>query len=429
MVSCTDTVGSYGVLRSRRFNTYHPGQSFLARGYLKFLTPVAGTSQRWGLQNQENAFYIGYNGTRFGVLHTFGGRVPLYRLTVTSYTGNQTVTVTMNGTPFTINIVNGETINQAAQRISLDSGWGGVWLTSQRGNTVEFLYTGTLGPLGGTFSVTSSGNLVASIDNIQVGVAANNEWIYPGDIDPSSGVLFESLPSWFDPTTFNQYEIKYSWAGIDFFVLNPTTSRYERFFAHYHIGSGITQPQISNPAFKTAALCYNTGGSTGVSMYVGTMSTFLEGQTNRNKYNRAAAVTQLSLASTDLHHLMSIQNALTYNNTINALEILIQDFTVSTQCSDPTEVYIFLDAPLSTGIHDFQVVPGFAAGVSKVTGLIDITTNEPLVSFIVGSTGSGVQFDLSNYRTVISPGSIISIAVRSTTTIQKASAALVWYVD
>jgi hypothetical protein len=430
-LSCTSTVGSYAVFRSRRFNTYKPGQSFAARGYLKFDDPLAGTSQRWGVQNQESAFYIGYNGTRFGILHVYGGRVPLYRLTLNSYTGNQTVTVTLNGVSHTADIAVGETTAQAAQRIALalSTSFSSSWLCVQRSNTVEFLYTGTLGPLGGTFSVTSSGNLSAAITTLQAGVTQTNEWIYPGDTDSSSGIVFQTLPAWFDPTTFNKYQLKYSWAGINAFVLDPTTGRYFRFFGHYHVGDGITQPQIANPAFKVASLCYNTGGSTPVSMYVGDMSMFLEGQTNRNKYNRSASVTQTSLTQTDCHHLLSIQNTLIFNNTINALELLLQDLTATTQCNDPAEIYLFLDAPLSTGLHDFQSTAGFAATVSKVAGLIDLATNEPLISFVVGNTGSSVQYALDRYRTVLSPGSTISIAVRSTATIQKAAASLVWYVD
>ena len=428
-LSCTSTVGSYGVHRSRRFNTYKAGQSHLARGYVKFGDPVASTSQRWGVQNQENAFYIGYNGTNFGVLRIYNGRVPLYRLTLTSFTGSQNVTVTLNGVGYTTSILNTDSIQTACQKIALDGGYGGgLWLTTQRGNTVEFLYTGAVGPLGGTFSVTSSGTISAAITTIQAGVAATNEWTYPGGTD-ANGNYFPPLPSWLDPTTFQQWQIKYSWAGANFFVLDPTTGRYYRIFGHYHVGDTITQPQVANPAFKVAGLCYNLGGAAGVDMYVGEMSTFLEGQTNRNKYNRAAAVTHTSLAQNDLHHLLSIQNALTHAGTINTLEILLQDFTVSMQCNDPTEVYMFIDAPLSSGTHDFEVVGDFLAGVSKVTALLDLAAHEPIVSFIVGITGSTTQFDLSTYRTVIPPGATLTIACRSTAAIQKAAAGLVWYVD
>jgi hypothetical protein len=425
--TCTATIGSYTVISSRRFNSYKAGQSLLARGYLRFATPAAGTTQRWGLANQENAYYIGYDGLLFGMLHVYDGRTPLYKLTITSYTANQTVTLTLNGTAYTISILTGESIQSAAQRISI-ANFNGTWLTTQRGNTVEFLYTGALAPLDGAFSVSSSGNLVGAVSTIQAGVVATNVWIYPGDVD-DNGNVFSEMPAWFNGTAFNQYQVKYSWAGSTFFILNPTTGRYFKFFSHYHIADGITQPQISNPAFKVVSMVYNTGGSSGVSIHTGEMSLFLEGSTIRNNYSRGAAVTQSSLAADGLHHLLSIQNAFIFNNTINTTEVVLQDFTVSMQCNDPTEIYMFIDARLTTGVHDFQVVAGHVAGVSKATGLLDIAANEPIASFIVSNTGSSTQFEMVKYRVVVPPGSTLTVAARSTAVMQRAACALVWYTD
>ena len=159
--SSTSTVGSYALARSRDFNSFRPGESLVGRWLAKFGTPAAGTSQRIGLNNQEQGYYFGYNGTDFGILKAAGGKVPIYEVTITSYTGNQTVTLTLNGVPYTISIVTGESIDNAAQRIAQNS-LGGLWLANQKDNKVTLLYTGTLGPLGGTFSITGSGNLVAS---------------------------------------------------------------------------------------------------------------------------------------------------------------------------------------------------------------------------------------------------------------------------
>jgi len=425
-LSVSSTVGSYAVLRSRRFNTFRPGESLLARGYLRFDDPVPLYTQRWGIQNQENAFYIGYNGTSFGVLHTHSGKVPLYKVTVTSYTGNQTVTLTLNGVPFNINILTGETINNAAHRISDDNGTGfnNLWMTTQRGNTVEFLYTGSLAPLSGAFSITSTGNLVATITTLQVGVAATDSWIYTTDV---GGPV---LPANIDPTVFQQYQIKYNCAGVSFFVLSPTaTPRYVLIYTHLNIAGNVTQPEISNPAFKVAAMNYSLGSTTIKSLYVNNMSLHIEGSLSRIKYSRGAGTTQSALAKDTLHHIISVQNSLTYNNTINCIELLLQDISCGMQCNDPVEVYLFLDSPLLTGLHDFQNTVGFVAGISKVAGTIDINTNEPIAVMIAGQTGSQAQFDLTQYRAIVTPGANISIAVKSTSVIARASIATVWYAE
>jgi hypothetical protein len=424
VVSSTSTVGSYGVIRSRRFNTFKPGQSLLARTYSKFSTPAAGTSQRVGIQNQQDSYYIGYTGTQFGVVHTHGGRVPLYRVTVNSYTGSQTVTVTLNGVAYTASIVTGETTGQAAERIAitLRTSAAASWLVESVDNYITFLYTGTLAPLGGTFSVTGSGTFSGSMTTIQAGVAATNDWYY-------AGTDFV-LPGTIDPTGYQQWQIKYSWAGATFFYLDQTTGRYVKFYNHYHLGANDSNlPQVINPAYKVAALAYNIGGSTPVSVYVADMMLGLEGVTNRNNFPGGAAINQTSLTQNDTHHIISISNPLVFNGVINTREILMQDLTVTMQCNDPTLMYLYLDAPLSTGVHDFQSQDGFAVSVSTVTGLIDPTTNFPILSFVVGLTGSTTQFALESYRLVLPPGSTMSIAVTSTAVIQKAAAAISWYND
>lgn len=415
-VSSSSTVGSYGLVRSRRFNTYKTGQSFLARWFAKLDTPAAGTSQRLGLNNQENAFWFGYNGTTFGVLHTHGGRAPIYRVTVASYTGTQTVTLILNGVSYTTTIEAGETVTQAAARIS-DINFGSSWLANDRDGSVELLYTG-IGPLNGTFSVAGSGTSSLSIAQLQAGAAATNTWYL-------DGVDF-TKPNWLIPTDFTSYEIKYSWSVLRFFALNPNTGQYEQFFK---LGTTDGMLLASNPAFKVAALALNAGGSTPVTMQVAGMVAALEGLTNRNNYTGSAAVTKTSLTQNVIHHLLSIQNPYTFKSTINTIETLLSDFTATTQCNDPAELYIYLDATFLTGRQDFISQDGYPVTTSTATGTIDPAANFPIVSFVIGNTGSSVQFALESYRIVIPPGSTISIGIRSTSSIQKAAAAIVWYND
>lgn len=420
VVSSSTTTGSYGLLRSRRFNTYKPGQSMIARFFSKFDTPTVGTTQRVGIQNQEGAYYIGYNGATFGILHTYNGQAPIYRINIASYTGAQTVTLTLNGVVYTINLLVGETIDNAAQRIAI-ANFGGAWLATQKDNTVELLAT-SVGPMSGTFSITSSGNLSATITQIQAGVTATNQWLV-------DGVDF-TKPTWLDPTKFVQYQIKYSWAGANFFALNPSTGQYNLFYQLIWAGSSAaTELPIANPAFKVAALALSTGSSTPVTVRVASMMSGLEGATNRNNYSGGTATTDTNITQNTLHHLISIQNPYTFYGTINTKEALLDDLTVTTQANDPTEVYVYLDAPLLTGIQDFISQNGYSVTVSKANGTIDPLTNFPIASFVVGNTGSSVQFNLRDYRVAIPPGSTVSIAVRSTATIQKASAAVVWYND
>jgi cytoskeletal protein CcmA (bactofilin family) len=416
------TTGSYALIRTRRFNTFKPGQSLIARFYAKFDTPVAGMRQLLGLNNQENSYWFGYDGVNFGFQHVYGGRADIHRITVNSYTGSQTITVTLNGVQYTGTISAALSTDQVAYQISRFN-FGSGWLANQRDNTVELLSTGN-SPLNGTFSVSGSGTFSGSIAQVQAGVANSNEWEYAGTGD------FPALPSWYYPERYNQYQIKYGWAGVRIFIMNPATGQFEVLYDHSHAEytDGNTL-RLINPAFKIAAQILNTGGSTPATMRVASMMTGLEGITNRNNYSAAESVIQTTLTQNDVHHLISIQNPYTFNNTINTIETLLQDLSVTMQCNDPTQVYIYLDAALLTGIHDFKSIDGRPATVSKVIGTIDPAVNYPIASFIVGLTGATTQFALESYRIVVPPGATLTLAITSTATIQKAGAAIVWYND
>jgi hypothetical protein len=418
-VSSTSTLGSYGLLRSRRFNTYKPGQSLVARWYSKFDAPAAGTSQRMGLNNQENNYWFGYDNTTFGFLHVHGGRGAIYRITVSSYSGAQNVTVTLNGVAYVIAISAGLTTGQVAQQIS-QSAFGGLWLANQRDNTVELLNFGT-GPTNGTFSISGSGTFSGSIAQVQAGVAPTNEWWY-------AGTDF-TLPAWFNPQGFNQYELKYSWAGVSFFILNPSSGQFE--LVYQHLQTDDDELELNNPAFKIAILALNQGGSTPVTVKAASMMMGLEGITNRNSYTGSATTTATSLTQNILYQILSIQNPYTYSGTVNARELLLDDITVATQCNDPSQVYVFVEPviALATGVDNYTTQDSQSVTVSYTNGTITQGQYFPVVTFVVGNTGSVTQFDLSDYRVVVPPGYQATIAVMSTAAIQKVSAAIVWYND
>lgn len=415
--SSTSTVGSYAVVRTRDFNGFRPGESMLGRWLTKFGNAAVGTSQRIGLNNQEQGYYIGYNGTTFGILRVHGGQTPIYRVTITSYTGAQTVTLTLNSVAYTISIAAGETTGQVAQQICLKD-YSGAWLCNQRDNTVDFLYAGAPGALGGTFSITSNGTMVASIATVRTGVAVTNTWYLDGGAE---GFV---KPTWLTPTNYNSYAIKYLWATAVFYAINFNTGQYEKLFS---IGTTTDLP-VANPTFKAATVVYNTGGNTAVTTTTAAMMTAVEGVEALVTNPRSTAVTHSTLASGSLWHLLSIQNPYTQNGKINTRQAQLLDLTVSLQCNDPSQIYIYLDAPLATGVHNFISQNSGLVSVSTAEGTVqDGPTYFPILSFIVGTTGSTTQFDLSTYRLVIPPGATISIAVYSTASINKAVASVSWY--
>ena len=125
-----------------------------------------------------------------------------------------------------------------------------------------------------------------------------------------------------------------------------------------------------------------------------------------------ASITQTTLSQDVIHHLISLQNPYVNNNQINTLQCHPVDMTVSLQCNDPSQVYVYMDESLATGIHNFVSQGSKPIAYCGSTATF-ATTALPIASFVVGTTGTTTQFNLSTYRINLPPGAILSVAVFS----------------
>ena len=414
-ISCSSTLGSYGVYRSRRFIPYRAGETNTARLLVKFGTPQAGTQQRAGVANQENGYFIGFNGTSFQFLHTYGGKSEIRTLALSGTAStNQTLTVTLNGTAYTVAILSGDTANIAAQKVRTaisDS----VWLGDQVDNTVRFL-SGTLGPKSGTYSLTSTGNITGTFTQRVAGITQTDEW---SDI---------TLPSWCISTNWNHWQFQYTWNGVNVFVLNQQTNNWYLVYRHgFDLGTVLP---VSKPSFKTTSVVYNVGGSTPVTMNVASMAGFVEGIQELTTYTHGGGVTKTSLSSNTYHHIMSIQNpyvADSDNWRINFRHIKFLDLTVAGQVNDPVELYIFYEGQLANGaVFDYNSFPNRLYQASTTNATFNASTDTPVCALVLGLSGSQAQFDLKDYNLVLPPGAQMSLVAYSTASIQKLTIGGVW---
>lgn len=419
-VSCTTTPGSYAVYRSRRFIPYRAGQSGIGRVMAKFDTPQLGTQQRVGIANQEGSYYIGYNGANDAAgnyndikfLHSYGGLAEIWSMTVTgTASANQTVTVTLNNIVYTVNILSGDTPSIIASKIA--SGVDGIsWLASSKSNQVSFL-SGSLGALAGTFSAVSTGNVSFSLTEQTSGQAETNEW------------LPMTIPAGINTASYNVWQFRYAWGGVEIYVLNTTTNQMVLIFQH-GLTNDVTLP-VRKPAFKPTAVCYNTGGSTAVSMNVAYLFGATEGGETITSLTYAGGVTKTSLSSGTYHHIMSIQNP--YVNQaykLNFRTIRFLDLTVAAQVNDPIELYIVYNAGITGNSFNWQEVPDRLYSASFTTGTINIANETPVVALIVGLSGAQSQFNLADYHLIIPPGDHMSLVAYSTASIQKIAVAGTW---
>lgn len=448
-VQSSSTQYSYGVIRTKRFMRYRPGQGAVGRFTAKFTASgpvgigstyigIPNTQQRAGLFNQEDALQIGYNGTDFGVLISRQGKAHIHRLTVTAGPAASTnATIVLNSVSYTVPLVSGETTAETAARIARFAYTG--WLAEQIGDQVTFLSTSTA-PQEGTYSFTHA-TATATFALVRAGVSAQDNWIpqsqWNGDQMTGVGGTTNPTGAKLDPSKLNVYQIQYRWLGagiIRFSVEDPRDNGYGALIVMHtiHWSNKYTVTHLGNPAMKLGLVAYNLDGPTGiVTVTSGSWMMGVEGKIIQNDYPRSTSASKTSLAANTLHHLLSIQNPIVRSNVLNAKEVNPLDLTVGTKSAGNTaavEVLLFLDPTPSTGNYIFTQMPQSALAKSTSTMTFSDTVNTPVVSFVVAANGNQ-QIDLSHYRAILPAGSILSVAVRSTETIDSIVGALVWVAD
>ena len=418
LVSCSSTPGSYAVYRSRRFLPYRTGQSNLVKIVGKFDTAVAGTQQRMGIANQEGGYYVGYNGTDFQFLHSRGGLAETQELTLSNVSsGNQTLTITLDGTAYTVSISNNDSLATIASKISLRFVDVDAWQVDNYDNKVIFL-AGSLGNKTGTFSLSSTGNVTGVFVEKVAGSDATDEW-----------VAFDSLPTGFSPQNYNNFMFKYSWLGVRVYVFMP--DGWQKIIDHVH--TPRTELPVYKPVFKITTVAYNTGGASGVTVHNSGMYGAVEGEQNITAFTNGGAVTKTGLAKDLYHHIMSIQNPYVNRNNdkLNLRSIRFMDLSVSSQSTDPVELFIFFNCQLAGGAtFDWASVTGIDGlkryAQSTVDAEFDVTGDAPIVALTTGLTGSGQQFDLLPYNLILPPGTHMSLVVKSTNSMSKLAIAGTW---
>ena len=441
------SVGGYGVLRTKRFLRYRPGQGALTRFTAAFTEGIANSTQRAGLFNQENAIQIGYNGTTFGVLRATGGKAHKTVLTInTAPNATQTVTLILNGVTYSFSISAGTTTQAAAEIVTHDAFAG--WLIDQVDNTVVFM-ADSLGVKSGTFSFSSAGNATGSFSTKQAGVAQTENWTPQYDwnidtlgvIDPATGQRHTRNPSGMtlDPTKLNVYQINFRWLGageIRYAIEDQTTGSMVFFHREHYTNQNLI-PHVAQPSFKIGYVTYSLGSTTNLKVTGASIMGAIEGTVFQNELNRSTSTSKSTLASNTLHHLLTLRNPYVTNGAANALngtyvlnakECILKNISVATQGNDPGIIYIFYEPTSFSGTHLYSSQPKDNEMISTETGTLNATTDTAITRFVTAINGQA-SYDLAPFRIAIPPGSFISIGIQSTSQLSRVSVALVFSED
>ena len=437
------SIGGYGVLRTKRFLRYRPGQGVCARFTAAFSAGVANSLQFAGLANQENRVVFGFDGTRFGVVRSSGGKATILLMTMTvAPNATQTATITLNGVAYTVALTN-TTAEIAVQAITNRVGGYGGWLFQQTDGAMLWLAP-TLGPMNGGFSFTSTGNAQATFVVKQAGVAQTDNWTYQEDwnIDRMDGTKnIDTNPSGMllDHTKLNVYQIGLRWLGVGVisYAMEDQASGALVYVHREHYTNQHRTPHVLNPSFKITYAASNLAAAANVSVIGASMYGAIEGTIFLNELTRSKSTSKSNLARDLTHHVMTIKNSVITNGLaganngnyiINAKEAIVKSLSLSIQGQDPADVFLFFEPASLSVSHLYNNIPSCNEVFSVVTGTFNLTVDTPIYTGIVGINGT-INVDLSSYRITIPPGSQLSIAVQSTNSLSRVDTALVWSED
>jgi len=429
----------YGVLRSRRAVRYRPGQGAVARFTAKFTQGVAGYTQRAGFFTQEQAVQVGFNGTEFGVLRENGGKAHIENLTITAPAGaNADIIITYptqgaSTSTETIAVLNGDTVQEVAQKIALAFAVNPFYIVETYDDKVCFLAK-SVGSKGSAFNYDAgTTQTTATSVNVQVGVANTTLWTAQADFN------FDTLdgngPSkvTIDPTKLNVFQINFRWLGageIRYAIENPINGDMI-YFHHEHYSNRNEDVHIDNPSLKIGYVAASLGGTgTDVVVEGASMMGAIEGVITTTKLPTATfRESTTNLTANTWHHVLTVSNNLVFRGKINTREILLKNINSAFSGTGPVTVALLLNATGLATTREFVSLNEYSSvSSSNTTSVVTLGDQRLMYIFDVEAGGSGSQ-DLEDLRIAIPPANEVSILVRSPQQITRNAISMSWVED
>lgn len=434
-MKCQTGTGAYGygVIRSRRVVRYRPGQGALSRFTAQFSAGTSGYTQRAGFFQQEQALMIGYDGTQFGVLRQNGGKAHIAKFTITAAaSGAETITVTLNGTAFNVNVT-ATTIAENAAELGMATYNG--WTVEYNGTQVLFL-NNSVGVNAGSFSITSTGTLAATYSVSQTGVAHTDNWTYQANfnLDKLDGTGPSGMT--IDPSKLNVYQIDFRWLGVGviaYAIENQADGKMIHFHKEHYTNQNTT-PHIDNPSFRVGYVAADVGGGGGTNITVqgGSMMGAIEGVIAPSEYPVSVrGVRTTNLTANTYGHLLTVKNRLICEDKVNTREVILKKVSAGavSASSAPCTVFLYLDATWAANLtYNLFADTSVCSTYSTTETTITHANFTPLTSFNITS-GAPQTIDVSDLRIIIPPNSRIGISIVSTGLLTRAEASLTFIED
>lgn len=411
-------LGGYGVIRSKQALRYRPGEGSVFRFTALFdPNPVANSLQAAGAFSSTNGFLIGYDGINFGVMHRSGGQHEIRTLTITTpAAGTESLTVTLNGAPYTFNITAGTTAHNAYEIAAwfMNPANQSAWEAYQEGDTVTF-FNLTVGPASGSYSANTAGAFVGSIVQTTAGVANEENWTYQAafTVDPLDG----SGPSGMilDASKGNVYEVSMQYLGygdVFFSIENPANGEFF-VFHRWEFANARTKPTLSNPTLKVGWIAASLGSTQNLIVRGASAKAAIEGEL-ADIHPPLGDNNIVSGVTTTVVALISIRVKSVINGYVQLSDVIPRLASVSPAGTRACQIKVYYNPTFSGETNWEQRTPSSIVDVDKSGVAVNTASSREIISTTVEGGGTkDLYFDdivLSKGDFRLSRGDILTVA-------------------
>lgn len=420
------SVGGYGILRSQSVVRYRPGQGSRLRFTARYGAPVNLSTQRAGAVNAGTELSFGYNGTSFGILYRTAGRLEIQTLSITTpASGNETLTLTLDGNEYTISLTSGTAAHNAFEIVE-DNSFSATHNAYQNGSTVIFT-SKAVGDETGSYTFSSDGAAVGSFVETGAGKAVNDTFINQADwnITPLTS---ESDPFILDPSKGNVFQITYQYLGygdITFWVEDPATGQ---FIPVHEIGyaNNNVVPSLDTPVFKIGWFAASLGATTNTEIFGASAMGAIDGTLNFLKRPVGHANTKTNVGTT-LTNILSIRNRPTINGYINSDPVRLASVSVAVDGTKTATAEIHIN-PTVAGEPNWTYHDSTQSIVEYDLAGTTISSGTELFDFSLGKTDS-FTVNLLPYNLYLNRTDVVSIGVKTSSGTTEATASITWVED
>ena len=391
-------------LNTTRQLAYKPGQGALARFTAIFTTGVPSSLQAAGLINSEDGFAFGYIGADFGIIYSRYGKTEHQELTVTTASGNETASITVNGVAYSVPLTTGG-INHNAQEIAASlSSQVANFLFSANNNVVSSM---DLLPAPNSTYAFSSSTAVAAWVLKQAGVAPTLSLI-PQD------QWNRDIASWLTPTFGNVYSIAIQYLGfgnISFYVEDEITGLPLLVHVLEYANKNVL-PSVGNPTFRIGWLARNLGNTSNLVVSGASAAGFVEGKNITDTLPRAEESVSTAIGVTQTN-ILTIRNRFHFGDKINRADIVPLLLSMGTEGSKGA-FFRLIASPEFAGDVNFNYVDEQNSVAETSTDQVELVpgTGRFIASFVV--TQQGRVITSSDFKTRIFPDDWLTLSAAVT---------------